>query len=65
MYTVKYRFSVPKRQLPHLADLIINRLRWEGVVKRQHAVFDNDEDIQIVLSVPPSAKPKADALQHL
>jgi hypothetical protein len=45
IYTDKFRFSVPKRQLPLQADLIINRLRWESVVKRQHAVFDNYEDI--------------------
>jgi len=41
-YTDKCRFSVPKRQLPIQADLIINRLRWEALVDRQRDAFDVD-----------------------
>ena len=44
MYTDKYRFSVPKRQLPIQADLIINRLRMEASIERQRAVFEIDDD---------------------
>ena len=36
MYTDKYRFSVPKRQLSIEAELIINHLRCEAMVELQN-----------------------------
>lgn len=42
IYTDKHTFSVPKRQPALQADLIINRLRWEGLVDRQRDAFDVD-----------------------
>ena len=44
---------MPKRQLPIQADLIINRLRWEAMVERQHAAFDNDDDVPHAPSYDP------------
>ena len=49
MYTDKYRFSVPKRQLPIQADLISNRLRLEASIELQHpAVDDNGFKAQLL-----------------
>ena len=48
---------VPKRQLPIQADLIINRLRWEAMIERQHAAFDNDDDVPHAPSYDPLANP--------
>ena len=36
---------MPKRQLLLQAELIINRLRGEAMVERQHAAFDNNDDV--------------------
>ena len=59
MYTDKYRFSVPKRQLPIQADLIINRLRMEASIERQRAVFEIDDDVPHVPSYDPLANPQS------
>jgi hypothetical protein len=59
MYTDKYRFSVPKRQLPIQADLIINRLRLEASIERQRAVFEIDDDVPHVPSYDPLANPQS------
>ena len=59
MYTVKYRFSVPKRQLPIQADLIINRLRMGASIERQSAVFEIDDDAPHVPSYDPQASPQS------
>ena len=59
MYTDKYRFSVPKRQLPIQADLIINRLRLEASIERQRAVFEIDDNAPHVPSYDPLEIPKA------
>ena len=58
IYTDKHRFSVPKRQLPFQADLIINRLRWEALVDRQRAAFDVDDDAPHVPSTDPLSNPQ-------
>ena len=50
---------VPKRQLPIQADLIINRLRWEAMIARQHAAFDNDDDVPYAASYDPLANPQS------
>ena len=50
---------MPKRQLPLQADLIINRLRWEAMVERQHAAFDNDDDVSNAPSYDPLANPQS------
>ena len=50
---------MPKRQLPLQADLIINRLRWEAMVERQHATFDNNDDVPNTPSYDPLAKPQS------
>ena len=50
---------VPKRQLPIQADLIINRLRWEAMIERQHAAVDNDDDVPHVPSYDPLANPQS------
>ena len=44
---------MPKRQLPLQADLIINRLRMEATAERQHAAFDNDDDVPHAPSFDP------------
>ena len=49
---------MPKRQLILPADLIINRLRWEAMVERQHAAFDNDDDVPNAPSYDPLANPQ-------
>ena len=59
MYTVKYRFSVPKRQLPIQADLIINRLRLEASIERQRAVFEINDNAPHVPSYDPLANPQS------
>ena len=59
MYTNKYRFSVPKRQLPIQADLIINRLRLEASIERQRAVFEIDDDVPHVPSYDQLANPQS------
>ena len=59
MYTDKYRFSVPNRQLPIQADLIINRLRLEASIERQSAVFEIDDDAPHVPSYDPLANPQS------
>ena len=59
IYTNKYRFSVPKRQLPIQGDLIINRLRWEAMVDRQRAAFDVDDDAPHVPSIDPLSNPQS------
>ena len=58
VYTNKYHFSVPKRQLPIQADLIINRLRWEAMVDRQLDAFDVDDDAPHVPSADPMSNPQ-------
>ena len=50
---------MPKRQLPLQADLIINRLRLESVVERQHAAFDVDDDAPHVPSADPMSNPQS------
>ena len=50
---------MPKRQLPLQAGLIINRLRWEAMVERQHAAFDNDDDVPNAPSYDPLANPQS------
>ena len=50
---------VPKRQLPIQADLIINRLRWEAMIERQHAAIDNDDDVPHAPSYDPLANPQS------
>ena len=50
---------MPKRQLSIQADLIINRLRWEALVDRQHAAFDVDDDAPHVLSTDPLSNPQS------
>ena len=59
IYIDKYRFSVPKRQLPIQADLIINRLRWEAMVDRQREAFDVDNDAPHVPSTNPMSNPQS------
>ena len=59
IYTNKYRFSVPKRQLPIQADLIINRLRWEAMVDRQLDAFDVDDDAPHVPPADPMSNPQS------
>ena len=59
MYTDKYRFSVPKRQLPIQADLIINRLRLEASIERQRAVFEIDDDAPHAPSYDPLVNPQS------
>ncbi len=49
---------MPKRQLPLQADLIINRLRWEGVGERQCAVFNNDDDVPHRPQCDPLSNPQ-------
>ena len=48
--TLNTHFSVPKCQLPIMADLTINRLRMEACVERQRAVFEIDDDVTHVPS---------------
>ena len=62
MYTDKYRFSVPKRQLPIQADLIINRLRLEASIERQRAVFEINDNAPHVPSYDPLANPQSHRL---
>ena len=50
---------MPKRQLPLQADLIINRLRMEAMVERQHAAFDNDDDVPHAPSLDPMSNPQS------
>ena len=50
---------MPKRQLPIQADLIINRLRWEAMVERQYAAFDNDDDVPNAPCYDPLANPQS------
>jgi len=59
MYTDKYRFSVPKRQLPIQADLIINRLGMEASIERQRAVFEIDDNAPHLPSYDPLANPQS------
>ena len=53
------RVLVPKRQLPIQADLIINRLRMEGIVERQLAALEVDDDAPCVPSYDPLANPQS------
>ena len=50
---------VPKLQLPIQADLIINRLRWETMIVRQYAAFDNEDDVPYAPSYDPLANPQS------
>ena len=50
---------MPKRQLPILADLIINCLRMEASIERQRAVFEIDDDVPHVPSYDPLANPQS------
>ena len=59
IYTCKYRFSVTKRQLPIQTDLIINRLRMEGIVERQLAALEVDDDAPCVPSADPMSNPQS------
>ena len=59
MYTDKYRFSVPKRQLPIQADLIINHLGMEASIERQRAVFEINDNAPHVPSYDPLANPQS------
>jgi len=59
LYVFQIRVLVPKRQLPIQADLIINRLRWEAMVERQHAAVDNDDDVPHAPSYDPLANPQS------
>ena len=59
IYIDKYRFSVPKRQLPIEADLIINHLRCEAMVERQREAFDVDDDAPHVPSTDPLSNPQS------
>ena len=59
MYIHKHKYSVPKRQLPLQADLIINRLRWEAMVDRQVDAFDVDDDAPHVPSEDPMSNPQS------
>ena len=59
IYISKYQFSVPKRQLPIEADLIINHLRREAMVERQREVFDIDDDAPHVPSTDPLSNPQS------
>ena len=59
MYIHKHKYSVPKRQLPLQADLIINRLRWEAMVDRQVDAFDVDDDAPHVPSADPMSNPQS------
>ena len=62
MYTDKYRFSVPKRQLPIQADLISNRLRLEASIERQRAVFEINDNAPHMPSYEPLANPQSHGL---
>ena len=55
----KERFSVPKRQLPLQAELVIYRLRWEGLIERQCAAFDNDDELPHAPSADPLSNPQS------
>ena len=59
LYVFQIRVLVPKRQLPIQADLIINRLQWEAMVERQHAVYEIDDDVPHVSSYDPLANPQS------
>ena len=59
IYIHKHKYSVPKRQLPLQADLIINRLRWEAMVERQREAFDVDDDAPHVPSTDPLSNPQS------
>ena len=59
IYNDKHKFSVPNRQLPLQADLIINRLRWEAMVDRQLDAFDVDDDAPHVPSTDPLSNPQS------
>ena len=50
---------MPKRQLPIQADLIINRLRMEGIVERQLAALEVDDDAPCVPSADPMSNPQS------
>ena len=50
---------MPRRQLPLQADLLINRLRMEGLVERQRAAFHNDDDVPHVPSADPMSNPQS------
>ena len=50
---------MPKRQLPIQADLIINRLRLEGIVERQLAALEVDDDAPCVPSSDPMSNPQS------
>ena len=59
VYNDKYRFLVPKRQLPIEAELIINHLRCEAMVERQREAFDVDDDAPHVPSTNPLSNPQS------
>ena len=50
---------MPKRQLPIQADLIINHLRMEASIERQHAVSEIDDDLPHVPSYDGLASPQS------
>ena len=50
---------MPKRQLPLQAELVINRLRREGMIERQRAAFDNDDDLPHAPSADPLSNPQS------
>ena len=51
--------SVPKRCLPLQAELVINRLRSEAMVERQHAALNNDDDVPHSPSADPMSNPQS------
>jgi len=59
VYNDKWLFSVPKRQLPIEAELIINHLRCEAMVERQREAFDVDDDVTHVPSSDPLSNPQS------
>ena len=59
IYNDKCLFSVPKRQLPIEAELIINHLRCEAMVERQREAFDVDDDAPHVPSTDPLSNPQS------
>ena len=50
---------MPKRQLPLQAELMINRLRWEGMTERQCAAIYNDDDLPHAPSADPLSNPQS------
>ena len=58
IYNDNCLFSVSKHQLPIVAELIINHLRCEAMVERQHEAFDID-DAPHVPSTNPLSNPQS------